>query len=254
MKFVSYAFATALAVAASAISGMELIEEAADVKTTATEQAERPEPAPVFQMHYENRVKSFKEQNRVYKNVVLLGDSITEGFDVEKYLPGRRVINRGIGADVIGNNLVPGDKRGVIKRLDESVFDCSPTHVFILIGINDLGQGHSPEVLEAGYREMLGQIRKRLPKLPVYVQSVLPCRGGFAKHNPNVLDVNERLKKLAAEFGCEYVDLHSKFADDKGELKAELTNDGLHLTAPAYEQWAQLVIEKAGWEKADAAE
>src|SRR6476469_6642380 len=84
----------------------------------------------LFKMHWETRVRSFKEQNLAWQNVVLLGDSITEGFDVTKYFPGRRVLNRGIGADVIGNALPAGDKRGVLKRLDESIFDCSPRDVF----------------------------------------------------------------------------------------------------------------------------
>jgi len=64
----------------------------------------KPAPAPdlraLFQMHYANRVRSFQEQNLMLQNVVLVGDSITEGFEVTRYFPGRRVLNRGIGADV----------------------------------------------------------------------------------------------------------------------------------------------------------
>ena len=53
----------------------------------------KPEPdlGAMFKMHWENRVRAFKEQNLAWQNVVLLGDSITEGFDVTKYCPGRRV-------------------------------------------------------------------------------------------------------------------------------------------------------------------
>lgn len=226
-------------------------EEAITTSTRPARAEDKPaapeNPLGLFQMHYENRVKSFREQNRVYQNVVLLGDSITEGFDVDKYLPGRRVINRGIGADVIGNDLAASDKRGVLKRLNESVFDCAPVAVFILIGINDLGQGHTPDMVERGYRAMLQEIRARRPKLKVYVQSLLPTRGGFAKHNANIIDLNRRLQKLAGEFDCEYLDLHSLMADDAGELKAEFTNDGLHLKPAAYEVWRDQVEEKLGW-------
>ncbi len=179
--------------------------------------------------------------------IVLLGDRITEGFDVTKYLPGYHVLNRGIGADVIGNDLQSNDKRGVLKRLDESVFNCSPTHIFLLIGINDMGQGHSPDQVEAGYRELLQRIRERLPKVAIHLESLLPCRDRFAKHNANVLEVNRRIQALATEFNCDYIDLHNKFADDKGELRDEFTNDGLHITEPAYRIWAEIVKEKAGW-------
>src|SRR5207247_1655065 len=101
-----------------------------------------------------------------------------------------------------------------LRRMDESVFDCNASDVFILIGINDLGMGHKPDVLAAGYREILEQIKKRDPKLRIHIQSVLPTRGNFAKHNKNINDINERLQKLAKEFGYDYVDLHSKMTDD----------------------------------------
>jgi hypothetical protein len=120
----------------------------------ADEPAKQPAPdwRAMFQMHYGIRVQNFREQNQMLQNVVLVGDSITEGFDVAKWFPGRRVLNRGIGADVIGNALAADDKRGVLKRLDESFFDCSTRDAFLLIGINDLGDSHTPEVMQAGYR------------------------------------------------------------------------------------------------------
>jgi lysophospholipase L1-like esterase len=201
----------------------------------------------LFQMHYVNRVQSFREQNQVLQNVVLVGDSITEGFDIAKYFPGRRVLNRGIGADVIGNALPADDKRGVLKRMNESFFDCAPRDVFLLIGINDLGDGHSPVVMEAGYREILERVKKRAPSVRMHVQSVLPTRDNYAKHNRNVNDFNERLQKLSKEFDYEYINLHSLMADDKGELKKEFTADGLHLNAEGYKVWQKEIERSLGW-------
>jgi lysophospholipase L1-like esterase len=201
----------------------------------------------LFKMHYANRVLAFKLQNQQLQYVVLLGDSITEGFDVPTYFPGRRVLNRGIGADVIGNALPEDDPRGVLRRLNESVLDCAATDVFLLIGINDLGSGRTPDVMEQGYRELLKQIKEKAPSVRVHVQSVLPTRDKFAKHNAHVLDFNQRLQKLAKEFGYDYVDLHTLMADEKGELKAEFTADGLHLKAEAYELWRGEIERLMNW-------
>ena len=198
-------------------------------------------------MHYANRVRSFQEQNLMLQNVVLVGDSITEGFDVAKHFPGRRVLNRGIGADVIGNALAAADKRGLSKRLDESIFDCAATDVFLLIGINDLGDNHTPEVMEAGYREILKRVKSEAPTVRVHVQSVLPTRDGFAKHNPLVNDFNARLEKLAKEFGYDFNDLHALMVDADGELKKEFTNDGLHLNADAYKVWQTEIERVLAW-------
>lgn len=219
--------------------------------TFAAEQApKQPEVdwAALFKIHWQNRVKAFKEQNENLRNVVLLGDSITEGFEVAKYFPGRRILNRGIGADVIGNAMPADDPRGVLQRLNESVFDCAATDVFILIGINDLNTGRTVESMEVGYRELLKRIRERLPAVKIHVQSVLPTRGPHAKQNAPVLAFNEKLKKLAEEFACDWIDLHRSMRDEKGELKAEFTNDGLHLTEPAYRLWRAEVLRALRWD------
>lgn len=214
--------------------------------------AEPAKPAPdwaaLFKIHWQNRTKAFREQNQQLQNVVLLGDSITEGFEVAKFFPGRRVVNRGIGADVIGNNMPSDDPRGVLQRLDNSVFDCAPTDLFILIGINDLNTGRNVDGMEAGYRELLTKIRARLPELRIHVQSVLPTRGAHAKQNEPVREFNGKLKALAAEFKCSFIDLHALMADDKGELKADLTNDGLHLTDAGYEIWKRQVLKTLNWD------
>jgi lysophospholipase L1-like esterase len=127
------------------------------------------------------------------------------------------------------------------------VFDCAATDVFLLIGINDLGMGRTPEPMEQGYREILQQIKSQAPSVRVHVQSVLPTRDRFTKHNANVLDFNARIKKLAEEFGYDYIDLHAKMTDDKGELKADFTGDGLHLTPAAYVVWKGEVERVMGW-------
>lgn len=203
--------------------------------------------AAVFKMHWQNRVRAFKEQNQQLQYVVLLGDSITEGFEVSKYFPGRRVLNRGIGADVIGNAMLADDPRGVLQRLDNSVFDCAASDLFLLIGINDLNTGRTVDSMETGYRELLRTVRERRPDLRIVVQSVLPTRGIHAKQNAPVVEFNQRLRKLAEEFHCAFLDLHTLMRDAAGELKAEYTEDGLHLTEPAHLVWRDQVLRVLKW-------
>jgi lysophospholipase L1-like esterase len=246
-----YAYITICA-AGLATASTPLRAQAPAAKTPAAKPA-KPDYAAFFRQHWIDLVKDYREQNKhgyPTKNVVLLGDSITEGFTVSKYFPDRHVLNRGIGADIIGNQLPESDHRGILRRMDESVFDTNPSDVFLLIGINDLGMGHKPDVIEAGDREILQQIKKKAPTVRVHIQSLLPTRGSsYGKHNPNVIDVNHRLQKLAKEFDYDYIDLHSKMADDKGELKKDFTADGLHLKAPGYKVWKAEIEKTMGWTK-----
>ena len=216
-------------------------------KTTGEAQQKKVDWNALFKIHYDNRVRSFREQNLVYRNVVLLGDSITEAFEVTRFFPGRRVLNRGIGADVIGNGLPADDRRGILRRLDCSVFDCAATDVFLMIGVNDLNAGRTVNAMEAGYREVLQQIRDRAPSIRVHVESLLPTRGVFARNNAPIKEFNRRLKRLAEEFGYKYLDLHPLFVDEDGQLKAAFTADGIHLTEPAYEVWRAEIEKALGW-------
>ncbi|WP_038167754.1 GDSL-type esterase/lipase family protein [Verrucomicrobium sp. BvORR106] len=201
----------------------------------------------LFKMHWQNRVRAFNEQTQAWKNVVLLGDSITEGFDVAKFFPGRRVLNRGIGADVIGNALPADDPRGVLQRLECSVFDCSATDVFLLIGINDLNSGRTVETMEVGYRELLSRLKVGAPRVKVHVQSLLPTRGEHDRQNEPVRRINALLKKMSEEFGYDFIDLHALMVDGQGQLKAEFTPDGLHLNDTAYAVWREQILKSMHW-------
>src|SRR4051812_8995011 len=59
-----------------------------------------PNLAALFKQHWIDRVKLFRDENKLLpkgnaapKNVILLGDSITEGFNVKKFFPDRHVLN-----------------------------------------------------------------------------------------------------------------------------------------------------------------
>jgi 7,8-dihydropterin-6-yl-methyl-4-(beta-D-ribofuranosyl)aminobenzene 5'-phosphate synthase len=184
-------------------------------------------------------VARFAEENKVVKRggVVMLGDSITEGWPAS-LLPAN-VANRGIGGDKVG-----GRYYGVRDRLKESVFDLGPRRVYLLIGINNVifWPIPVPELLD-NYDKLLGEMKEGAPGTKIVVQSLLPLNGEYASYNPTVLAVNKGLKKLAAKHGCAFLDLHGRFADAKGELPSELSDDGLHLNEKGYAKWAKLVPE-----------
>lgn len=200
------------------------------------------------QMHYDERVAGFREENAQPCNVVLLGDSITEGMDM-KLFGDKKVLNRGISSDTIGIVPKEKDRRGVLNRLDCSVFDCATTHVFLMIGINDLGDNHSLDDMAQGYKKILETIRAKAPQVTVHVESLLPTGGKFAFHNEKVRQFNARLEKLAGQMGCPYMDVHAAFCDAKGELRAELTRDGLHPNAAGNQILAEQIKRAMGWQE-----
>jgi lysophospholipase L1-like esterase len=192
--------------------------------------------------YYHDHVKTFREENAKLdpkaRHVVLVGDSLTEGWTyrdrVRKFLPtlAPRVLVRGISSDGVGVN-----DRGVLHRMDESIFDCHPSHVALCIGVNDIGRdGRGVARAATALEQVVTQVRERLPDVPLILITLAPTRGASAAYNPHIVTFNERVRALAGSAGCQLVDLHALVKDAQGELpEASATRDGLHWADPVYE-------------------
>jgi hypothetical protein len=88
------------------------------------------------------------------------------------------------------------------------------------------------------YAVVTSAVRDRLPNALLIVTTSFPVRGNYAHLKEPVVEWNTRLKAFAARSGIAVIDLHPKLVDGEGLLREEFTNDGLHLTRPAYELWA----------------
>jgi lysophospholipase L1-like esterase len=166
------------------------------------------------------------------RTVVLLGDSITEGFRV-KEMAGWRVVNEGISSDHIA---VPGGEGGVLSRID-LVAKARPAHIFLMIGINDFGSSKTLDVAQKHYEEVVAAMREAVPDARLHLESLVPTSGRFAFHNATVNEMNRRIQRIAKQNGADYIDIHSLVADESGELRKDFTRDGLHLLPPAYALW-----------------
>ncbi len=181
---------------------------------------------------YPKRIKEFRNDPLQKGDIVLLGDSITEGGnDWSEKLDVTNVKNRGISGDIT---------YGVLQRLEE-IIESKPQKVFVLIGVNDLFNyvAHegipSVEYVENNIIKICKQIRKRSPKTTVYLQSLLPT--ATAEVNKEILKVNTTIKKSEALGLYQVIDLYASFVNKKGFLKEAFTYDGLHLNEKGYEVW-----------------
>lgn len=170
-------------------------------------------------------------------DIVFLGNSITDGGEFNELFNLENIKNRGIRSDVI---------TGVEKRLDQ-VTDGHPKKIFLLIGINDVSHNHSVAELAKRYERLVRKIREKSPDTKLYVQSVMPINNSITKYKSligkekTIKGFNEQIKGIAEKEGAFYIDLWPALADDKGNLKREYTNDGLHLTGAGYKAWTNLI-------------
>ena len=167
--------------------------------------------------------------------IVFLGNSITEVGEWSEFFVSKSIINRGISGDVT---------YGVLHRLP-FILEHKPKIIFLAIGVNDIKRGASIEEVSRIYERIIKLITQTSPKTKLYVQSILPVNEAmlatiYAKiTNEKISNVNKMLQQLAIKNNCVYVDLHhSDLKSNDGQLKMELSTDGLHLQPLAYIIWA----------------
>lgn len=159
---------------------------------------------------------------------IFLGDSLTAEAPWAEFFP--RTLNRGISGDTID---------GVLSRLNE-IARHRPKIVLLMIGINDVLRGGRAARIVYRIKRLLDRLKRELPTTKIFLQSLLPVRIGSTvepRHNDTIRVINAELAAYAAGTGLEFIDLHHRFTDDEGELREELTHDGVHLTKAGYSVW-----------------
>jgi len=178
--------------------------------------------------------------------VVFMGDSITDMWSNSEFggfFPGKPYVNRGISGQTTPQMLL---------RFRADVIDLQPRVVVILAGTNDIAGNTGPMTLEEteGNLASMSELA-HAHGIRVVLASVMPVNDVTGpegrkivqteKRPPEkILALNQWIKKYTAEHGDVYLDYFSATVDEKGFLKSDLTNDGLHPQAKGYAAMAPL--------------
>lgn len=185
--------------------------------------------------HYTQRLEFFNKMPNQKNEIVFLGNSLTEGGKWQELFPKvKHIVNRGISGDVT---------YGVLARLDE-VLASKPKKIFFLGGINDMKRGTPNEVILNNFERIIKLVATKSPKTKLYIESVLTINpsilpASYAKiNNEKIKQLNIGLVQLCKTYKLQYVNLQPVFADENGNMKKELSIDGLHLRQASYILWA----------------
>lgn len=154
-------------------------------------------------------------------DVVFLGDSLTEGYNLKRYYSTYNVLNRGIGGDTTF---------GLEKRLKVSVYDVQPKVVVMLIGGNNL------TTMFDNYERILIKLKENLPNSKIIICSLTCFGNDYAIHNKMVMENNIKIKELANKYDYSFVNLFSPLYNTATEaICDEYTKEGVHLTKAGYD-------------------
>jgi lysophospholipase L1-like esterase len=180
------------------------------------------------------------------QRVVFMGDSITDSWDDPRYggfFPGKPYLNRGISGQTTPQMLI---------RFRRDVIELKPKLVVILAGTNDLAGNTGPTTLDAiednlssmaelatahGIRVVFASL---LPVSDYELRDGKPIVQTVRRPPAQILALNKGIKDYAATHHHGYLDYFSAMVDDKGFLKDELSNDGLHPNEKGYAVMAPL--------------
>ena len=203
------------------------------------EQKEKAEHERLVKEYREAKLEKYREENEKYSDyevdVAFIGDSLTDGYDLEKYYPEYLVSNRGIGGDTTFD---------VEGRLETSLYELKPKVVVMLIGGNNL------KTMFDNYENILKGYLENLPNTKIILVSLTAMgqKWGAEKNEIAALN-NVKIKIMADKYGFDYVDLFTPLYDiEIGEIYAEYTTDGAHQTSAGYEVFTKTIepaIEKA---------
>lgn len=167
---------------------------------------------------------------------VLLGDSISMWFPCEGLPKGRLWLNQGISGDTTA---------GILARLG-AFSETRPDIIYVMAGINDLRRGKSDRHVLTNLRQIMQGLKQQHPQARIAVQSILPTRLASIP-NSRIRHLNQEIAAIAGREGVFYLDIHSWFTNPDGNLRRDLTTDGLHLNPQGYSVWRWALMRAESW-------
>lgn len=187
--------------------------------------------------HYIEKSAEYKAAGVKNTDIVFLGNSLTEGGDWVALTGLNNTVNRGIIGDTA---------EGIDARLSD-ITSGKPAKIFLLCGVNDISHEIPADSVAMGVVDLVKRIKTESPETRIYLQSLLPINNSFGRYKrmigkENVVrDVNKYLAAQAPELGVTWINLYPLFTDGEGNLRAELTRDGLHLRPEGYAIWGSII-------------
>lgn len=178
-------------------------------------------------------------------DLYFLGDSITRrwGCSDPQYADllanwrqnfhGWNAGNFGWGGDRIEN---------ILWRIENGELDgVNPKVIVLLAGTNNIGAmpGDDAKVQDiiTGLKKLIATCKMKAPHAKLVITAIFPRNDNVAVL-PEVSRVNESLEKMADGKAIFFLNINHQLADSAGRLHEGMATDGLHLTAKAYQVWA----------------
>ena len=187
-----------------------------------------------------------------YDDVLFIGDSRTEGL--------RNIARQGsadyfctVGLSLHTYTTVTTFDDGFTRRKLSSLLETKTYgKIIVALGINDCSD--SPARFESAFTDLVAMLREYQPDAVVILQGIMTVGEGKSNsaecfHLDRIYALNEAMAGLADQETVFYIDPNERFADERGYLPDEMSDDGCHLYAkyyPDFAQWMSFAVAQLG--------
>jgi len=206
---------------------------AALLSATATDGAEPPDSS-----RWEKAIQAMEERDTKQPppkgEILLCGSSSARGWNVGKYFPDHKVVNRGFGGSQIP------DSTAFAERI---ILPLEPRIILLYAGDNDIAGGKPPEAVCESFKVFVKKVHDALPKCRIVFIAIKPSIARW-KLVEKMREANRLIKAVTeADERLGYVDTDTPMIGPDGLPRKELfVKDGLHLSPEGYELWTKLVL------------
>jgi lysophospholipase L1-like esterase len=174
-------------------------------------------------------------------DLLLHGDSITDWWVqgdankamFDKYFGGYRTANFAIAGDTT-QGVLWGLKNGEGQGFQ-------PKAVMVMIGTNNSGAYSAPEIAE-GVGAVVLELRRNFPNAKILLLAIFPRSVPGDPVRDKLAEVNRIISRLDDQQHVFYMDIGSRFLDEKGLfLPDAFRPDNLHPAAKGYDIWGEAV-------------
>lgn len=183
---------------------------------------------------------SGRVEDEHFEGQVLIGDSLGNSLRLNKTVPKLNIIAK-VGQSPQGAARIKEYKlNGQDVRLIDVLRDLRPKVLYIWLGGNGLDL-KKPDQVIAEYENLLDLFIGELPDTLIYCVSVSPIIEGIVRRSyPSLTSsrinlFNDKLRDLARERHCYFLNIHEALVDENGGLTREYAaGDGWHMSKAGY--------------------
>ena len=182
--------------------------------------------------------------NSYFADAAFVGDSRTDGFLIYSGIGcGKNLTSNGISIFKLAEKkalTINGQEYTLLEALALEQYG----KVYLSLGVNELGYYNDQGFYDA-YCDAIDAIRACQPNAVIYIQGLIPLNedviaatgGASYLTNEHLLIYNDLMKKAAQEKQVAFLDLNPVFTGPDGQLPADASRDGVHLSSDYCKQW-----------------